>query len=318
MPTILVATDLERSGDEALELAAAWARREGARVHAVHVVGEDPVPPDADPGIAPAIDALAERLHARWEHARRTLDEHAVHVAGQVETRTSLAVGRPWEAIVDAAKELGPSLVVVGPHVRHGGALARLRDRLLGSTARRVVRHAGAPVLVASGDVEPLEKALGLPAMDVLVAVDLAEGGRVALEAARAIGGPESRYVLVHVLQDPFAPADAPLDWARVREEWERTVLARLREEGVALGSRVEVEVRPGSPATALAEAAQAHGVQLVVAGAHAGGPLSRVLLGSTAERLLQTSPVPVLVVPPKRHSEPPSPPNDPREETVP
>jgi nucleotide-binding universal stress UspA family protein len=303
MSTVLVATDLERSGNDALELATAWAKRIDGRVHVIHVVGEDPLPSDADPSVAPAIEALAERLHARWESARHALDEQAVHVAGQVETRTSLAVGRPWEAIVDVAKEESPALVVIGPHVQSSGALARVRDRLLGSTARRVVRHAGCPVLVASGDVDPLEKALGLPEMTILVAIDLAEGGRAALAAARALGGPSSKYVLVHVLQDPFAPADAPLDWARVREEWERTVLARLRDDAVALGAEVTVEVRPGSPAHALADAAKEVGAQLVVAGAHAGGPLSRVLLGSTAERLVQSSPVPVLVIPPPTHA---------------
>jgi len=307
MTTLLVATDLERSGDEALELATSWARRIGGRVHALHVVGEDGVS-SADLEPAPTIDAIATRLHARWESARRALDERAVHVAGQVETRTSLAVGRAWEAIVDAAKEEGSDLVVVGPHVRSESVLLRFRDRVLGSTARRVVRHAGVPVLVACGDVEPLEKALGLPELTIVVAMDLAPGGHAALEAARALGGDASTYVLVHVLQDPFAPADAPLDWARVKQEWERSVLARLRDEGVHLGARVEVEVRPGSPAIALAEAAREHRAHLVVAGAHAGGPLSRVLLGSTAERLLQTSPVPVLVVPPPHRTELPAP----------
>lgn len=303
MSTVLVATDLERSGDDAIELATAWARRVGARVHALHVMGEDPFSAaDFDP--APSVEALAARLHARWEHARQALDERAIHVAGQVETRTSLAMGRPWEAIVEAAKEAGSDLVVVGPHVRSDSALERIRDRMLGTTARRVVRHAGVPVLVACGDVEPLEKALGLPELTIVVAIDLAPGGQAALDAARALGGEASTYVLVHVLQDPFAPADAPLDWARVREEWERSVLVRLRDQGTRLGARVEVEVRPGSPPNALAEAARAHGAHLVVAGTHAGGALSRLLLGSTAERLLQTSPVPVLVVPPPHRTE--------------
>jgi universal stress protein A len=54
-----------------------------------------------------------------------------------------LRIGNPFEEIVNAAKETGVDLIVIGSH-GYGG-LGRL---LLGSTAERVIQYAPCPVLV--------------------------------------------------------------------------------------------------------------------------------------------------------------------------
>lgn len=305
--TIVVATDLEASGDDATQLAAAWARRVGGRLHLVHVIGEDLAPPDAvDPAVAPAVAAMAQRLHARFEEARSKLDAQSVQCAGSVETKSTLATGRPWEALIEVASREDASLIVVGPHVRSTKLLVRARDRMLGSTARRVVRGAGRPVLVAAGRTDATEKALVSGPLTVLVGVDLQQGGRAAVQIAQQLASArgEVRIVLAHVLQDPFAPDDFPVDWKRVRVAWEESLRARLEAEHADL--RAELVMLSGMPSYSIAEAAESLGAHLVVVGAHAGGPLSRVLLGSTAERLVEISPVPVLVVPPGDGAEEP------------
>lgn len=53
-----------------------------------------------------------------------------------------IRVGQPWKAIVDAADELDVDLIVIGSHGYHG------LDRVLGTTAARVVNHARRDVLV--------------------------------------------------------------------------------------------------------------------------------------------------------------------------
>lgn len=70
-------------------------------------------------------------------------------VTGQIgakglKTETVLRVGKPYEEIVDAAKELGADLIVIGSHGYSG--VGRLL--LLGSNAERVVRYAPCAVLV--------------------------------------------------------------------------------------------------------------------------------------------------------------------------
>lgn len=303
--TIVVATDLQTSGDEATQLAAAWARRVGGRLHLVHVIGEDLAPPEAvDPAVAPAVKAMTERLHARFEEARARLAEQSVQCAGSVETKSTLATGRPWESLIEVAKNEDAGMIVVGPHVRATKLLGRARDRILGSTARRVVRHAGRPVLVATGETDATEKALVAGPITILVGVDLQAGGRAAVAVAQALAARgQVRIVLAHVLKDPFAPDDFPVDWKRVRVAWEENLRAKLEAEHGDL--RAELVMLSGMPSFAIAEAAESLGAHLVVVGAHAGGPLSRVLLGSTAERLVEISPVPVLVVPPGDEAEP-------------
>ncbi|MCX6926594.1 MAG: universal stress protein [Verrucomicrobia bacterium] len=51
--------------------------------------------------------------------------------------------GDPPFGIVDTAKELGIDLIIISTHGHNG-----LERVLLGSTAEKVVRHAGCPVLV--------------------------------------------------------------------------------------------------------------------------------------------------------------------------
>jgi nucleotide-binding universal stress UspA family protein len=64
-------------------------------------------------------------------------------VATGLEAQPLLRIGNPYDEIVQAAKEIGADLIVIGSH-GHAG-LERL---LVGSTAERVVQYAPCPVLV--------------------------------------------------------------------------------------------------------------------------------------------------------------------------
>jgi nucleotide-binding universal stress UspA family protein len=55
-------------------------------------------------------------------------------------THVSLAI--PWQGICQAAAQVGANLVVIGSH-GYGGI-----DRLLGTTAAKVVNHSAVSVLV--------------------------------------------------------------------------------------------------------------------------------------------------------------------------
>ena len=83
----------------------------------------------------PLLDVLKQR-------AKAELDEQAKTVPSELLERTEIAVGVPWQAICDAADSLGADLVVIGSHGYAGF------DRLLGTTAAKVVNHAHCSVLV--------------------------------------------------------------------------------------------------------------------------------------------------------------------------
>jgi nucleotide-binding universal stress UspA family protein len=64
-----------------------------------------------------------------------------------------------------------------------------------------------------------------------------------------------------------------------------------------ARGWRAEREVRNGAPLDNLLRAAVEHRADLLVVGARGVSGVERVLLGSVADRALDRSPVPVLIV---------------------
>jgi nucleotide-binding universal stress UspA family protein len=108
---------------------------------------------------------------------------------------------------------------------------------------------------------------------------------------------------LVHALPPLIYPPEAmmvptvDLDTAR----WEaanETMKDTLKRLGDAVsGVAIETEVVSGTPAEALAEMAEKQGAQLIVVGSRGRGPLSRLLLGSVADRVAHIARANVLVV---------------------
>ncbi len=134
---IVVGHDLEAAGSDALDHAAALARRmENAEIHVVHVV---PDPSSARSGIAEndrRLDEALEQLRSRVTDALaldRGLSAHA-HVR----------FGAPVETIVQVAVDYDADVIVVGTHGRTG--LDRLAS---GSVSAELARVAPLPVLVA-------------------------------------------------------------------------------------------------------------------------------------------------------------------------
>ena len=89
-----------------------------------------------------------ELVKSLLEIAKRAATEQLSMIAEQIvakglKTETVLRVEKPYEEIVDAAKELGADLIVIGAHGYSG--VGRL---LLGINAERVVRYAPCAVLI--------------------------------------------------------------------------------------------------------------------------------------------------------------------------
>jgi nucleotide-binding universal stress UspA family protein len=84
-------------------------------------------------------NAVAQAL---IDAARAGLDEQARTVPAGVVAGVRVELGTPWRSILDAARRAGADLVVIGSH-GYGGL-----DRLLGTTAAKVVNHADRSVLV--------------------------------------------------------------------------------------------------------------------------------------------------------------------------
>jgi nucleotide-binding universal stress UspA family protein len=76
------------------------------------------------------------------ENAKKDVEAQRATVDPSVPARTRVDLGTPWRQILEAAKAEGVDLIVIGSH-GYGGL-----DRLLGTTAAKVVNHAECSVLV--------------------------------------------------------------------------------------------------------------------------------------------------------------------------
>jgi nucleotide-binding universal stress UspA family protein len=130
---LLVPTDFSSASRRAFPLAALMARSFEARVTALHVAP------------APTLAALTGIRDARprgptEEELRHFLEPDFEGIP--VEARVC-ATGAPWKQIVNAAEEAKTDLIVMSTQ-----GLDSLHDKIIGSNAERVLRHAPCTVLV--------------------------------------------------------------------------------------------------------------------------------------------------------------------------
>lgn len=142
MKRILVGLDGSPRAPGVLAAAVAIGRAQGARVVLLRAVG---LPKDVPQDFwktteEPLLDLLKRR-------AKDYLLEQVAKVPVEVFGGVEVAVGVPWQAVCEMARTLEAELVVIGSHGYFGF------DRLLGTTAGKVVNHAHCSVLVVR---EPL------------------------------------------------------------------------------------------------------------------------------------------------------------------
>ncbi len=137
----------------------------------------------------------------------------------------------------------------------------------------------------------------------ICCAVDFSEPSWIAMEQAADLAGKlRAELTLVHVRPPPAlagkeaAVSARRLDAADARQADETLEVWRAdAEERAALPVRGCVLV--GDPAAEIARLVGDEGYDLAIVGTHGRTGLSRLFLGSVAERVLRRAPIPVLVV---------------------
>ena len=137
MKRILTCLDCSPRAPQVLAAAVDLARRTGAKLALFRSVGLPPEMREDVIGVSP--NDLLERLLAK---AKAEIAEFAKTVPTEFLDGTYAHVGTPWDAICREAKTLDCDVIVIGSH-GYGGL-----DRLLGTTAAKVVNHADRSVLV--------------------------------------------------------------------------------------------------------------------------------------------------------------------------
>jgi nucleotide-binding universal stress UspA family protein len=278
MTTYLVGLDGSEHARDALD----WARAVATQEEKVVVLHANDLPIVTGLEIAATVDPTESDEVSR-EFVAGTLGDLAdPRLDGRVMT------GPPGEALVEAAQQFGPDVVIV---VGHGGT--GKVSLLLGSTAHHVVHHTDHPVVVVRGE-------LRIPVRRVYVGID-EPGGHDELDAhslaalrwAVRVPGVEQ----VEVAHADFVPgvAAGPVrepglesDEATADDDAQihRAITAATDGTGTApSGAAIVPVVAAGTGAFALIEASRE--VDLVVVGTRGRSGLVELIVGSTTLEVL-------------------------------
>jgi len=302
---VMVPLDGSSFAEHALPLARAITRFCGAELHLVAVV-----PPLAEAytegvffGTADLEAEVVARQKAYLARVGHQLEE-------AVTTSTAVLEGEVAGSLCAHAAAAGADLVVMATHGR--GPLARF---WLGSVADEMVRHAHLPVLLVRPEDGPVNLAAEPRPLRILVPLDGSELAERILEPAVALAEtmPGVEFVLLRVIkpvvpivdlpEGPSADAEAHhiLKEVQVLQEhlfrkaegYLKDVADRLRLRGIEAEVRVAVDDRPEESILHEAEKARAN---LIALETHGRGGLTRLVLGSVADKVVRGAHVPVMV----------------------
>lgn len=140
------------------------------------------------------------------------------------------------------------------------------------------------------------------PFTHILVPTDFSPPSRAAIEAATSLAGQlGAELTVLHVVEPQFAAYGGMplLPVVNFASEAEQAARGALRELEKDLEGKVKLTttVRHGSPWREVLEEVTACDADLIVIGTHGHTGLARALIGSTAEKVVRMSSVPVLTV---------------------
>lgn len=234
-----------------------------------------------------ALDTLAQSLRS-----------HGPRIA------TAVAVGDAADQILRYAEENGVDAIVMASHGR-GGAF----HWVFGSVARKVITAASVPTLVVRTKDVPEHPETPAAIRSILVPLDGSERAEAVIplvtDLARSCGASVTLARIVPFpggiyFGSPYVPMVAPDTFDEEMEEARtaaRVYLVSVAERLGRAGIAVETVERSGEPASHLLSLMDEEQYDLVIAATHGRTGITRWVMGSVAERLVEASHTPVLLI---------------------
>lgn len=278
--SILFATDLFSTGDEALNIAARLAQLFGARVHLLHAVKRHT-------NLHLADFPIVERASSSLLAVKNQLES----LGAQTEL-LPVEFGSPAEVILHQAEKRDVDLIVMGCGRHLSGT-----ESAAGATAEAVIQRARQPVLAVFPGATPESL------RRVLCPVDHSATSRRAVHngvrLAQALGSeitvlsvvPDVSWLAAAIEVGEFHEAQEQHD-QRWRDEFD------IYLQGVAFGEVPwHKEVRIGNPSDQIIATAKELQAGLIVMGATGRTGIVRALVGSVTRNILRRLPCSILVV---------------------
>lgn len=138
-----------------------------------------------------------------------------------------------------------------------------------------------------------------LPKKTIVVPVDFSDESFDALETARSQFVADAQAIHIVYVLPPLLPDEPGVIWEMVddhgrRMHAEQAMRERLKDHKYA---GVAIDIRVGDPSKTIADYAQEVHAELIVIPSHGRTGLTRLLIGSVAERVVRLAHCPVLVL---------------------
>lgn len=270
---ILVPTDFSETAGSALDTAAALAEAYKSEIHLLHVVHDiEMLPTD----LKNAYGAGEERL----QKTAGELEARGIRVAAP-----TVESGSPFDQIVKYADHHDVNVIVMGAR---GSADT---DHLIGFTAEKAIRRATKPVWV-------VHKGGVMPPRQIVCAVDFSKPSARAMDNAVHLAcNLEAELHVVHVVQPTFhLPAHRgkvdPEQEAAQTEEFDRF----LNDYDLS-GVTWHKVIRSGRASDEIVKLATEVEAGLLVMGSVGRTGLARMMVGSTAEKVVRQMPCSAMTV---------------------
>jgi nucleotide-binding universal stress UspA family protein len=280
---IIWVTDFSDEAQEAFVYAKAFAQTFKAKLLALHVV------PDFSPVLYNSTAVIKGELAKRVTFMKKEAEKKLTSLAKKqkIEFKPIITEGNASKKIIETAEKQKADLIVMGK--RGASAIEKL---FIGSVANQVLRNSFVPVLLT-------KKKTGKPAFKkILVPTDFSAQEEVERDFAWKLAkGFDADLTLLHVLElhdYEFSP--------RVLDDMFNSVLKRLktRKKREKENIRVTEDVyRAINASIGVVDYAETHKFDMIVISTCVHSKLERFFLGSTTEKVISYSHIPIFAIPP-------------------
>lgn len=278
---IIHPTDFSATADKARALAIDLVSSTGGDLHLIHVQRKFEQQPSRS-YLQPSLDQLNPELLRLMQEQREeevaALKNRLEAFASEAGGATSdLRWGEPLRELLEVSKDT--DMVVMGAHGENP-----FDTYFLGGLAGRFVRRTTVPVLTVR------HEATTQRVRRVLVATDFGPSSRTAWQFAERLSDAADgaiELMVAHVVED-----------RRLTEDPKYTETATDAMSDLARGRAKRHLLRAGNPVEVLPDLAAEVGADAIAIGVRRHGAAVGLVLGSRADALLRSSPVPILSVP--------------------
>ncbi len=286
---IVAATDFSSTANYAVIRAAQLAKSLGAKLHLVHIVH----PLDLYAGSELSFDFQLHYQQAQQQHIKTELEMLATKLREQFEISIQhcTKIGRAHSEIVNHAASINAGLIVAGAHGEHS-----ILEKLLGSTALRLIKVASCPVLIVKN-----KNSSQANYQQVVAAVDFSVGSaQVTALASKIAPNAQIEALLIFDSNQEAHMYKAGMDESLLNQYREQALQQAKQklDDLIALQNSASFSrlILSGYPPEAICARAKAVNADLIVIGKHNKNNIEQWLLGSVTKAVIYNADCDVLL----------------------